>query len=251
MNQNHIQKYIDFVNKSSHNFHHTLVFLPVDNIYYLFYDEKNGINANELNIKFDYDGIYKHDQNIYYYVGFERNKFDHFVSLLCRYNIVILNEEYLITDFYQKKIETPKSMLSFYRHRSTFNHNIGIIQCMYTMYGHCLPSYINIDGEIVNIRKKTDEEKHEKEPEKKDFDNELKSKEIESKEIESKEMESREIESKEMENNISPDNEVKSEWSKINFGSYDHLSDSEDSDDFHHFFKKEEYNVLDEYEIVE
>lgn len=149
VNKTHIKTYVDFVNKSHHS-NHTLFFITINNICYLFYNENFGFNANNIGIKFTYDGINHIDNDIYYHVGFHLTQIDEYKNKLQKYNIIIINENEKITNFYQRSGLSNQGMLNL-KFSTPINNSFGPIQFINMKYKNYLSPYIDIDGKLVNM----------------------------------------------------------------------------------------------------
>ena len=139
MNSIHIQKYIEFLDTFQKNsIDDLIVLLLIEDVYYIFYNEKFGKNANDLVTKFKYDGMYRYNNDICYYVGFDKSNLSQFISDSKTHNIVVLSEKIMVSNIYQKP---KKSIFSSFNKNAPFN-NINMIQEMFTMYG-CLPNIVD------------------------------------------------------------------------------------------------------------
>jgi hypothetical protein len=100
-----IDKYIKYIeNDVLFYFNKNVIFVLFNKLYYMFYNENKNINANELCIKFNYDGICKHDNKIFYYVAFDENELSDIKRKLRDYNLLILDENFN-TLYTHKKIK--------------------------------------------------------------------------------------------------------------------------------------------------
>lgn len=91
-----ILKYIDFIKKNNKNNKNDIViFLEIGDKYYMFYNETFGVNANELNIKFEFDGRLNKGDNIYYYVAFQSKNLDYYIKKITGYNIIFLDNNFI------------------------------------------------------------------------------------------------------------------------------------------------------------
>jgi hypothetical protein len=166
---NTIEKYFNFIkNCTSYQIINTVVFYPIGIYYYLFYNEKIGTNANEIGIRFENDGIYKKNNEIYFYVCFQISNIDYYLENIKKNDVILLDKDFLILKFYKKRNEdlsnknNKKSFFNQSINSKFYNvtNNIGIIQTgilqgMYSNYGIDLQKMMIENNNEKNCKKDT------------------------------------------------------------------------------------------------
>lgn len=68
------------------------VFIDFKDAYYMYYNEESILNGNELNIPFQYTGIIRYDNKVYYYIGFDKHNFSNTLLSINKklFNIIII-----------------------------------------------------------------------------------------------------------------------------------------------------------------
>ncbi len=84
----------------------TAIFIFFNNYYYLFYNENFGLNANDIGLFFDNDGLYKYNDIVYYYVSFHMSKLTDYLKNIKKFNILILNSDTSIKFFHKNDKKT-------------------------------------------------------------------------------------------------------------------------------------------------
>jgi hypothetical protein len=131
---NTIKNYFNFISNCLHyQINNTAVFYPIGDYYYLFYNENIGVNANDFSIKFENDGIYKNNNEIYFYVCFKIINVNFYLENIKNNDIILLDKNFLIAKVYKKInnfFKNKKSFLNIQMISKNYNftENIGIIQ---------------------------------------------------------------------------------------------------------------------------
>ena len=133
---NTIENYFNFIkNFSICQINNTAIFYPIGDYYFLFYNENIGKNANDFGIKFENDGIYKKNDEIYFYVCFKIININFYLENIKNTDIIILDKDFSIANFYKNKNNffNKTNKKSFFNIQITpknynFTDNIGIIQ---------------------------------------------------------------------------------------------------------------------------
>jgi hypothetical protein len=129
MFSDYIDKYTKFQNDNTLLYDNHITFLSYNNKYYMFYNEKSRINANDLPIRFPFDGILKiSNTDLFFYVAFDEEKKKTVLDKLKDYNVSVIDKEYKRIEFYKsgrfhttknnangcyKKITSPPRKLPF------------------------------------------------------------------------------------------------------------------------------------------
>jgi hypothetical protein len=135
---NIIEKYFNFIkNCTSYQLINTAIFYPIGDYYYLFYNENIGTNANDMEVQFENDGIYKKNGEIYFYVYFKISNIIFYLENIKKNDIIILDEDFSISRIYKKKNNDStnknnrkSSFLNLFTSHKFYNiaNNIKIIQ---------------------------------------------------------------------------------------------------------------------------
>jgi hypothetical protein len=139
MLSNYVEKYINYqITNIPQNSQH-IVFLLLDQKFYMFYNENSTINANDLPVRFKYDGIVRSNGNVYYYVAFDDGQKAYVFDKLKKYNITILDNKFNTLNVNQVSWENNcknihKQLLDSTKKYPLMN-NIEIIQKTYGLFG--------------------------------------------------------------------------------------------------------------------
>lgn len=98
----YIDRYNKFQTDNALAYHNHITFLLFKGKYYLIYNEKSSINANDLPICFLCDGVIKMNNDVHYYVAFEENKKKMVLEKLKDYNITIIDQSFNMMEFYDR-----------------------------------------------------------------------------------------------------------------------------------------------------
>lgn len=95
-----INIYINFLSQNKTK----ILLLLSHETYFIFYNEKYGVNANDLNLKFDYDGIIRYNKDVLFYVGFDQKKLNFYYDNINKfYEIIIMDKNKLMLENKNKK----------------------------------------------------------------------------------------------------------------------------------------------------
>lgn len=103
----------------------------------MFYNETFGVNANNLNLEFEFGGGLAKDNNVYYYIAFQSKKLEYYVKKITGYNIIFLDKNFVQTNninknnflFHKSKIGNSNLGLHLYeKYIKTNNKNIKDIK---------------------------------------------------------------------------------------------------------------------------
>ena len=98
----YIDRYNKFQTDNALAYHNHITFLLLNGKYYLIYNEKSTVNANDLPICFLCDGILKTNNEVYYYVAFEENKKKMILEKLKDYNITMIDRSFHVIEFHDR-----------------------------------------------------------------------------------------------------------------------------------------------------
>ena len=98
----YIDRYNKFQTDNALAYHNHITFLSLNGKYYLIYNEKSNINANDLPICFLCDGVLKTGGDVYYYVAFEENRKKMVLEKLKDYNITIIDKSFNVMEFHDR-----------------------------------------------------------------------------------------------------------------------------------------------------
>jgi hypothetical protein len=99
MLSDYIDRYNKFQNDNTLVYNNHITFLLLDRKYYLIYNEKSSINANDLPICFMCNGIFKMNNDIHYYIVFDEINKKIILEKLKDYSVTIIDESFNIVEF--------------------------------------------------------------------------------------------------------------------------------------------------------